>query len=100
VVAEQEIQVPIVWVGVEDTPVYASNQMLIQFSAANEFILTFGHLTPPVTLGTPEQQREQAEMISFVPVRPVARVGFNRQRLQELITVLQDNLRNHDDRFA
>lgn len=97
---EAFVQVPVVWVGIEDTPVYAANQAIIQHSGANEFLLTFGQLTPPIALGTEEQRLEQLKMTSFVPIRPVARVGFNRQRLQELITVLQQNLKRHDDRFA
>jgi hypothetical protein len=97
---EDFVQVPIVWVGIEDVPVYAVNQIVVQHSGANEFVVTFGELTPPIALGTEEQRREQLRMTSFVPIRPVARVGLNRQRLQELITVLQQNLQRHDERFG
>lgn len=93
----EPIRVPVVWVGAEDVPVLAANQMVVQHSAQDEFILTFGHLTPPVVLGTPQQRQEQLERMTFVAIKPVARVGFNRQRLEELSRILQEHLRMHDD---
>jgi hypothetical protein len=52
-----------------------------------------------VILGTPDQQRKQTEALDYVAVKPVSRVNFNRQRLTELIKVLQENLATHDRRF-
>jgi hypothetical protein len=95
----EEIAVPIVWVGVDDLPVLAVNQMVIQHTARDEFILSFGALTPPVVLGDEEQRREQLKRMTFVSVKPVARLGFNRNRMQELIRILQENLANHDQTF-
>jgi hypothetical protein len=40
------MRLPIIWVGVEDVPILFANQMVIQHSAENEFVLTFGQLTP------------------------------------------------------
>jgi hypothetical protein len=96
---DEQLQLPIVWVGLEDVPVLASNQMAIQHVGRDEFILTFGELTPPLLVGTEEQRLEQAKLISFVTVTPVARVSFNRQRLTDLIRVLEENLARHDRTF-
>lgn len=97
---QEEFRIPLVWVGVEEEPVAASNQMVIQHSARDEFILTFGMATPPIVLGDEEQRREELERVTYVPVTPVARVAFTRQRLQALITVLQENLATHDRTFG
>jgi hypothetical protein len=74
--------------------------MAIQFVAREEFLLSFGIVTPPLLLGEPEQVAAQAQQITFVEVKPVARVGFNRQRTEELIRLLQENLANHDRLFG
>jgi hypothetical protein len=96
--AEPEIQVPIVWVGVEEVPTQTSNQFLGQFTGPDEFILTFGHLVPPALLGTPEERLEQARQLSYIPIRVISRVGLTRSRVEELVGVLQETLRNFDRR--
>lgn len=98
--APDAISIPIVWVGIEELPPLATNQMVVQHTAPDEFTLTFGHLATPVALGTDEQRREQLEQISFIAIKPLARVAFNRQRLEELITVLQQNLERHDRTYG
>jgi hypothetical protein len=89
--------VPLVWVGLEDASVVASNQFLGQFSGRDEFVITFGEVTPPPLLGTPEERLEQARQISYVPVRVLARVGLNRHRFEELMEVLKTTLANYDE---
>jgi hypothetical protein len=96
----EEIPVPIVWVGAEEMPILVANQMAIQHPGPDEFVLTFGQLTPPLILGSPEQRQEQLKRVTFASVQPVARVGFNRRRLQELIRILQENLARHDERLG
>lgn len=83
------------WVGIEDIPILFANQFLLQFQPG-EFMLAIGQATPPAILGTPEEMAEQLAGYTYVPVRTIARVGITRQRLQELIAVLQANLDNHD----
>jgi hypothetical protein len=94
-----QVSLPLAWIGVEDVPVLASNQMLIQFSAKDEFLLTFGHVGPPIVLGTQEQQREQLKTLTYAPVKPVARLGLTRQRVEEVIKVLTESLESHDKAF-
>jgi hypothetical protein len=96
---EGEIQVPLTWVGLEEVPTLAANQIVVQFTAKHEFVLTFGHVTPPILLGTEEERREQLRMVTFAPVKPVARLGLTRQRIEELVQVLTENLQNHDKVF-
>jgi len=55
------IQIPIAWVGVEEVPIFFANQVVCQFQQ-NEFILTFGQMSPPAILGATEEERAaQAE---------------------------------------
>src|SRR6266508_1594361 len=93
---QDRIEVPLTWIGVEDIPALAANQMLVQFTAENEFTLTFGQVAPPILLGDEEQRRQQLRMVTFAAVKPVARLGLTRQRIEELIKVLTENLENHD----
>jgi hypothetical protein len=92
----QEVQLPIAWAGTEDVSIALVNQFLGQVGLQDEVILTFGQLTPPALLGTPEQQRQQAGDIPFVVVKPVARMGLTKAGLDQLIDVLQQTQRNYD----
>lgn len=90
------IQIPLTWIGVEELPIHLANQFVCQFEQ-QEFILTFGQMSPPALLGGTEEERaEQAEQIDFVPVRPLARLAFTETRLRELVAVLEANLRNYE----
>ena len=79
--------VPLTWLDVEDVPVFFANQFVIQYEQ-DEFILTLGQMTPPLLLGTPEEQVDQLENLDFVPVKPLARIAFTRARLRELVQLL------------
>jgi hypothetical protein len=96
---EDSIQVPVVWAGVEDVPILYANTFISQFdpAATGGFIVTIGQLTPPALIGTPDQVREQAEQVSFVPVRAVARIAMTRSKLDELIALLQLNRDQFDE---
>jgi hypothetical protein len=94
------IEVPLTWIGVEDIPILTANQMVIQFTGRDEFILGFGQVAPPILLGTDEERREQLRQVSYAAVKPVARLGLTRQRIEELVRVLTENLANHDRTFG
>lgn len=84
------------WVGVDETPVEFANQFLIQ-SEAEEIILSFGVLTPPVILGTPEDKTEQARAMRFVQTRTLARFGTTVHRLREIVRLYADFLKAYDE---
>ncbi len=92
---EDAITLPVTYLGVEDVPILFANQFVIQHEK-NEFVLTVGQLQPPILLGSPEERKEQAKRLTYVPIRVVGRFGLTRQRLAELIEVLQSNLRTYD----
>ena len=92
---QDTITLPVTYLGLEDVPILFANQFVIQHEK-NEFVLTVGQLQPPILLGSPEERKEQAKRLTYVPIRVVGRFGLTRQRLAELIEVLQSNLRTYD----
>ena len=89
--------IPLAWIGAEDLPVLFVNQFVGQVEAEQGvFFLTVGQALPPALIGTPEERVEQLEQVSYVPVKPVARLALTRERLEYLIAVLQTNLDQHD----
>jgi hypothetical protein len=91
------IDIPLAWVGAEELPIHLVNQFMCQFHQ-DEFILTLGQMVPPALIApSPEERREQAEQVSYVPIKPLARLAFTRQRLVELVATLQANINQYDD---
>jgi hypothetical protein len=88
----------VIWAGVEDVPILYANTFISQFdpTSMGGFILTVGQLTPPVLLGTEDEIKEQAERVSYVPVRAVARIAVTRGKLDELIAILESTKEKFD----
>lgn len=81
------VSVRLEWEGLERTPIVFANQFVAQFNQ-DEFYLIVGQLAPPPLFGTQEERLQQAQRIEHVGVQPLARFGFTRARLDELIDVL------------
>lgn len=95
-VSEDSREIPLTWIGIEDVPILTINQMVGQALTRQEYIVTLGQVAPPVLLGTEEQRRQQMEMLTFAAVKPVARIGLTRRRVEELIRILTEILDNAD----
>jgi hypothetical protein len=91
----QELGTSLEWIDFDEVPIAFANHFLVQHQP-DEFVLTVGQVTGPPLVGTPEQIREQARNASHVPIHAIARVGLTRQRLVELIGLLQAELEEHD----
>ena len=89
--SEEQIELPLFFIGSEDVPIVLSNLQVIQH-VQQEFIITFGQFSPPIVLGSPEEQMEQAKSKQYLPVKTVARVAMSPQRVADLIRALQENL--------
>jgi hypothetical protein len=98
------IQVPVIWEGADDLPVLAANQFVVQIDspdgAAENLILTVGHIAPPVLLGSAEEQRAAAADIKAVSVRPLARFSLSRSRATALIRVLNEVVGRFDEKVG
>lgn len=90
-------QLPLEWDGLEDFPIQFTNQMLVQH-VNNEFVLTFGYMTPPVFIQPPTE--EEVSLIGSLPIKPIVRLGMTPDRMLELIKVLQENYRNYQAGIA
>jgi hypothetical protein len=86
---------PPTWIDYEDTLILFANHFLVQHEP-NEFVLSLGQLSPPPVTGTPDEIREQVSEMSHVPVHTLSRVALTRQRVVELIGLLQATLEEHD----
>ena len=89
-------QLPVRWVGTEETPALFANQVLGQIGPQGEIVLTFGQLIPPAILGTPDQIAEQAKQIEQVSTQTVARLVITRTGLDELIELLKQTADNSE----
>jgi hypothetical protein len=86
--------VPVVWVGADDLPVQFANHFVVTVQPG-EIFLTVGTLVPPAVLGdTAEERKASVEKITYVPVKPIARLGFTPARLKELMKVFEVSLKN------
>lgn len=83
--------VPIVFNGMDEVPILYANNFLIQYESG-DFVLTVGQLNTPLLMGTEEEQREQAQRITHVSVKVVARIALNRSRLEQLNGLLTQHL--------
>jgi hypothetical protein len=63
-----------------------------------EFILSFFELQPPIILGPREEVETRAKEVTSVPAWCVARVTVTPARLEEIISVLQENLATYKAR--
>ncbi len=91
------VDIPVAWVGVDETPIALANQFIIQHDPG-EFTLTVGQMSPPLILGSTNEERlAQAKSIEYLPIRTLARLSMSPQRVRELIAVLQTNLDRHDE---
>lgn len=92
------VSVPLVYVGIDETPIEFMNQFVVQVQG-EEFILTLGSVAPPLIIAnTPEERRRQAEAVRFAPVRVLGRYGMTRQRLGELVEVLTRFFNEHGEK--
>lgn len=86
----EAIQLPFFFIGTEEVPIMLSNLQVVQH-VQHEFVITFAQFSPPLVLGTPQEQREQVEAKPYLPVKTVARIAMAPERMLDLIKVLQEN---------
>ena len=90
---QSEVTLGLVYDGLQESPIFFGNQFLIQYQQ-DEFILTICQVSPPLLIGTPEQQLEQAKQIKNVHSKVLVRVGMTAARLAELADLLQTQVAN------
>lgn len=87
--------VPLIWTDRDEQPVMFVNQILAQH-VNDEFLVSFGQVSPPAILGTDDERQEALARVEFVPVRTVARIGLPAQRMREFVAVMQESLEQYE----
>jgi hypothetical protein len=90
------IALPLVWMDLDDADTQAVNQLIVQHHE-DEFILTFGHLTPPMLIGTPEETAAQARTIPYVAVKVVARMAATPAKVEAFVKAMQTVLDGYQE---
>ena len=90
------IALPLVWMDVEDADTRAVNQLIVQHHE-DEFILTFGHVTPPMLTGTPEENAAQAKNIPYVGVKVVAQLATTPAKVEAFVKAMQTVLDGYEE---
>ncbi|MDE0474169.1 MAG: hypothetical protein OXI50_06390 [Gammaproteobacteria bacterium] len=86
-----EVRVPLVWNAGEAETQHATHFVLQQED--DLYYLTVGQVAPPIFIGTPEEQREQAKGLNWVSVRMLARFVLSRAKARELRDLFETAVR-------
>lgn len=92
-----QIAVPVIW-DVPDTisSRYATN--IIVQNTGSEFVISFFEIPPPILLGSPEEQAEQAQALKSVKATCVARIIVSTERMPNFVKAMTGNLSNWQSR--
>jgi hypothetical protein len=91
-------QVPLAWIGLEDTPIRLVNQCISQIQD-DAFVVSLGTLMAPPIFGPKEERLRLLEGLTSVPVQTVTRVALTYQGMKQLIGVLQENMDTYEKRL-
>ena len=94
-----EVELKASWIGLDEEPVFAANQFIIQYRD-DAFYLSIGHMAPPALLGTPEERMEQAKQIGVVPIQNLGRFLVTPSNMRDLVRILRGNLEQVEAREA
>lgn len=92
------------WSDAANAPAAHANQFIAQVGPPTEsgmpdgVYLTFGHIPPPLVISKdPEMRQREIEVLKAgIQVEVLGRFHFSRERLAELIKVLQTTVENFD----
>jgi hypothetical protein len=90
-----EIELRVLWRGVEDSPILYANQFVLQ-TDQDEVILTLGQLVQPILIGDQEERLAQARELSHVSVKIIGRFSMTRERAGDFLNALRDHLAKYD----
>ncbi len=76
------VSVPLVW-KLGETATQHATQFILQ-QDDDLYYLTVGAVAPPLLIGTPEEQAEQASKLESVPVTVLARFVLSAKHMREL----------------
>jgi hypothetical protein len=90
------IEVPGSWIGAEELPVQFANAFA-GVVGPNAVFLNIGSVVPPGIVGDTEEELEAAaRSLTFIPIKPIARLALAPAGLDELISTLEDTRTNYE----
>lgn len=90
--ADKELNLPVIWVDLDETPIQMSNMFVSQFLPTGEFIVSLGQSSGPLLIGSEEEIEEQLTYTTHVAVRPIVRVSFTEETMKQFVGILQMNI--------
>ena len=93
------VPIKVAFVGADDAEIRYANQFVVQL-AEREIILLVAQLAPPLLMGTEEEQLSQAKELGVVPIKVLARFGFNLERAEQLRDLLDRQIKLAAERPA
>jgi hypothetical protein len=89
----KEKRIRLVWGSNENTPVAYANHIQVSHAGETEFHITFGHLSPPLTVGL-----EEDELPEKVFIKPLITIVSSPDVMRAFVQVLKDNLEAFDEK--
>jgi hypothetical protein len=89
--AEIKKELKLAW-PVETGPALFVNNATIQWDAEGVAYLTFYQATPPVVMGTPEEQLEKFKQLEHIEARPIVKLALTRDLVKKLSNLLSRTL--------
>lgn len=90
-------EIPGAWIGAEDLPIHYANAFVTVVGPQAIFV-NIGSAQPPSISGETEEERaRQVAAVTYVPVRPVARIAVTAELLDEFIAALEGARENHQN---
>ena len=94
---QPSVEVPLVWTGLDALDTFAANEFLITPDAHDDLMyLTVGLVSPPVFMGSEEEQMQQLRDLRYVTVRPLGRFALTHERARRLAELLNESLARYD----
>jgi hypothetical protein len=90
----REKKIRLVWGPNENTPVSYANHIQVSHAGETEFHITFGHLSPPLTVGL-----EEDELPDQVFIKPLITIVTSPDVMRAFVKVLSDNLKNFENKI-
>ena len=91
---DEGITIPVVWSESVDLPTVYANQLFIQYTN-NEFFLIFGELMPPIAAGSQDERRKKLESLSGITIRPVVKLAISPPAMLRMAEAVQENMEKY-----
>ena len=88
---KREKKIRLIWGSNDDTPVLYANHIQVSHSGGTEFHITFGHLSPPLTVGLDEN-----ELPTELTIKPLMTIVSSPDVMKAFVQVLSDNFKNFE----